>query len=113
MKIWWDCAQLISPTHLLRDADLIAWQTISVKRDNMVATTSHHERSVDKIHNTNKLVPGAKVILDGLMPYTLKYKDESWPDQSKLNGSIGYILRRESNLWIVELESDSTVGSVT
>jgi hypothetical protein len=78
----------------------------------MVATTSHNSRScvVDKIHESNKLAPGAKVMLFGLMHGTLTYKAQSWPDQSRLNGSIGYILGRDSNYWIVELESDNAVS---
>ncbi len=88
------------------------WQMISVKEESMVATTSHKLRSsaVDGIHDTNKLAPGVKVMLNGLMRCTLTYKDESWPDQSRLNGSTGHILRREKNNWIVELESDNAVG---
>jgi hypothetical protein len=85
-------------------------QMISVKEESMVTSTSHkHRSSGDEIHDTNILAPGAKVMLHGLKRCTLTYKDESWPDQSRLNGSIGHILRREKNYWIVELESDSTV----
>ncbi len=88
---------------------------ISVKEESMVASTSHNHRSSagDVIHDTNDinvLAPGAKIILHGLKRSTMTYKDESWPDQSRLNGSIGHILRREKSYWIVELESDSTVG---
>ncbi len=85
---------------------------ISVKEDSMIATTSHNQRSSagDVIHDTSILAPGVKVLLHDLKRCTLTYKDESWPDQSRLNGSMGYILRRENNYWIVELESDSAVG---
>ncbi len=82
---------------------------ISVKEENMVLTTSHKQRSRDGISEPDNLTPGSKVILHGLMRGALKYKDQSWPDQSRLNQSIGYILRRENSYWIVELESDSTV----
>ena len=87
---------------------------ISVKEENMVATTSHnHWRSVvdsnNDMHDSNKLAPGAKVMLFGLLQSTLTYKDQCWQDLSGLNGSIGYILRREANHWIVELDSDKAV----
>ena len=84
---------------------------ISVKRENMVATASHNRRSsaVEEIHEADKLAPGAKVKVIGLLRGTLTYKDQCWPDQSKLNGAMGYIMRREIDYWIVELEPDNAV----
>ena len=85
-------------------------QSISVKEDNMVASTSHHQRSSNGKHDSDKLAPGAKVTLHGLVRSPQKYKNNSWPDQSRLNGSIGFIMRVERDYWIVELEADNTVG---
>ena len=78
----------------------------------MVATTSHNHRSKaeDRTEESNQLNPGAKVMLFGLLRCTLTYKDHCWPDQSRLNGSLGYILRRENDFWIVELELDNAVS---
>ncbi len=77
----------------------------------MVVTTSHScwSSAVDETPDSNKLAPGAKVMLFGLLRCTLTYQDQSWPDQSQLNGAIGYIMRRESNYWIVQLASDQAV----
>ncbi len=77
----------------------------------MMATTNHQRlsRAGNEIDHVSKLVPGAKVMLKGLRSCALTYKDSQWSDQSLLNESIGYILWRENQYWVVELESDKTV----
>jgi hypothetical protein len=82
-------------------------QEISVSEDCMTVTMSHKERRIElPTHQSASTVfcPGVHVMLQDLTPATLAYGDERWTNPSLLNGSTGIIIRREKDLWIVELD---------
>ena len=73
----------------------------------MTVTMSHQEQRIElPTHQSASTVffPGVHVMLQDLSPATLGYGGERWTNPSLLNGSTGIIIRREKDLWIVELD---------
>ncbi len=80
----------------------------------MTVTVSHKGRGSNfetSNSGSTELGPGVHVMLQELTHATISYGDESWTNPSLLNGATGMILRREKELWIVELDKNLMVGS--
>jgi hypothetical protein len=73
-----------------------------VKPDNIIVTTSHKEIINDE-PNIEEMKQ-CHFILRDLPPFTVTYKDNSWPTASKLNGSRVQVIRQEVPYLIVRLK---------
>ena len=82
----------------------------------MTVTVSHNERRSEFPTNhseSNGFGPGVHVMLQDLTHATIAYRDESWTNPSLLNGATGRIIRRDKDLWIVELDISLMVRSAS
>jgi hypothetical protein len=85
-------------------------QEFSVKEENMTVTVSHMKRNRELVqHGSTGFCLGARVVLHNLKHTPVAYGDDCWTNPSLLDGSTGTIIRREKDVWIVELDNDFTV----